>query len=148
MTDRPTDRPTDKAGCRVACTRLKMRMVWLRGVLSWLYFDHLSKYILSWYRTVRTFYVYYYSSFADARTRQMVYGQEGSYSRDWVDRLRLSFRGFFRAIPHSLSLSFFGTFQPILYPTPSTSLTPQNSKVTNVFNLVATTPRIPFAFVM
>ena len=23
-TDRPTDRPTDKAGCRVACTRLKM----------------------------------------------------------------------------------------------------------------------------
>ena len=24
-TDQPTDRPTDKAGCRVACTRLKMR---------------------------------------------------------------------------------------------------------------------------
>ena len=25
--DQPTDRPTDKAGCRVACTRLKMLIV-------------------------------------------------------------------------------------------------------------------------
>ena len=24
VTDRPTNRPTDKAGCRVACTRLKI----------------------------------------------------------------------------------------------------------------------------